>query len=151
MKKCWYVGELQTMRICSAGRCVGKTINKSLYLVRASNPKKAYEKLKLLGCALEGDSSCESGVAYTFLGISKLSPVYDELTDGCELLDYSTEQVKFLDCKAYKQFLSEKKKSIINEIEQIEKNRTLAGYDPMWRSRGRSSNRTRALDTPDGG
>jgi hypothetical protein len=122
--------------------------------VGASNPKKAYEKLKLLGYALEGVSSCESGVAYTFLGISKMSPVYDELTDGCELLDYSTEQVKFLDCKAYKQVLSAKKKNIINEIEQIEKKRTLVGYDPMWRSRGHSSNKSRgrieASDISDG-
>jgi hypothetical protein len=82
----WYVAELvQEITVEGDSRNV---IHKKLMLIRADGPDQAYEKAVKLGRESENSYENPEGrkVQFRFRGLSELMVVYDEISDGAELL-----------------------------------------------------------------
>ena len=131
MKRLWFAGQLIYKR--KIGKRGKWTLRGSVHLVRAHNPEEAYDKLFRLGESqcLSEHSFC-SGTQCIFLGLSQLSPIYDRIEDGVEILETMSIQGTWRDINDAASCFVHCKRDLIDNLLFVEKNRVQDGMTPMF-------------------
>ena len=131
MKSCWFAGQLIYKR--KIGKRGKWTLLGAVHLVRAHNPEDAYDKFFRLGESLcLSEHSFYRDTQCIFLGLSQLSPLYDRIEDGVEILETMSMQGTSRDINDAASCFVHCKRDLIDNLLFVEKNRVQDGMAPMF-------------------